>query len=324
MQNEIEVRQLDAVAESSLQLITKAEIDIQITTAKAYPRSIKQFMDRALSIATTNEDVAASCTYAVPREGKTVEGPSVRMAEIVCTAYGNIRSGARVISNDGKVITAQGMCHDLENNNVVVIEVKRRITKKDGRPFSEDMQVVTGNAACAIAFRNAVFKVVPAALVDNIWEATKEVARGKAETLGKRRDKALAYCYSIGVKDDKICAVLDIKKVEDIDLDKLATLRGLLSTIKNGESTVKEVFESSENASPVNTPAGEPASKTENESARFLQVINTCTSMAQLNKQRKHLSKFPEHTQAYLDRETALELTEAEEAAKAQAAGEGM
>lgn len=237
--------------EAALSLVLKAEIDTQIATAKAFPRSIKHFIDKTMSIATINEDVAQSCAYALPRGNKILEGPSVRLAEIVVGAYGNIRAGMRVIHNDGKTITAQGICHDLETNTCITLEVKRSILQnewkngnKTGRmiTMSEDMQVVTGNAACAIAFRNAVYKVVPSALIQDIYEKVKEVAKGTAETLPTRRKKALDYLHSLGVKDDQICSVLDLKAVEDIDLEKLAILRGMCTLIKNQESTVAELF----------------------------------------------------------------------------------
>lgn len=239
------------VADSALALITKAEIDIQISTAKAFPRSIKMFMDKAISIATVSEEVAASCAYALPRGGKTLEGPSVRLAEIVCSSYGNIRSGARVIHNDGRTITAQGICHDLETNNCVTVEVKRSIMqnvyengKKTGRlqQMNEDMQVLTGNAACAIAFRNAVFKVIPSALCQDVYDKVKEVAKGTAETLVVRRDKAVKYFKDLGVTEKQICDTLELKKIEDIDLEKLSILRGMVTLIKNNESTIAELF----------------------------------------------------------------------------------
>lgn len=234
---------LQVVTPDALSLITKAEIDVQISTAKAFPRSLTVFIQKATSMATLTEDIAASCSYALPRGGKSLEGPSVRLAEIVCATYGNIRSGARVIANDGKTITAQGICHDLETNNCVTVEVQRSILDKNGRPFKQDMQVVTGNAACAIAFRNAVFKVVPAALAQEVYDRAREVARGTAETLVARRDKAVKYFRELGVKDAEICNVLGIVKIEDINLDHLQTLSGMRAAIKNGESTVKEIFE---------------------------------------------------------------------------------
>lgn len=234
---------LEIVSADSLSLITKAEIDVQISTAKAYPRSVQKSIQKAISLATTNEHVAESCGYAIPRGGKTIEGPSVRLAEIVAASFGNLRSGARVIANDGKTVTAQGICHDLETNNAVTVEVKRKITDKNGNKFSEDMQVVTGNAACAIAYRNAIFKVIPAALIDSVYVEVKKVARGTSKTLEVRRKAAVSYFNGLGVKNTKICEVLGVKKIGDIDLDALEKLTGFKTAIKGGDSTKEEIFE---------------------------------------------------------------------------------
>ena len=248
----MESNEVTIVAPDYTSLQIRAEIDAAVATAKAFPRSIKVFMDRALSMATITEDIAQSCTYALPRGGKSVEGPSVRLAEIVCSSYGNIRAGARVVENDGRTITAQGIAHDLENNYSVTVEVKRSILQhewaggvKTGRmiTMNDDMQVVIGNAACAIAYRNAVFKVVPAALAAGVYDEVKKVAKGTAATLVARRTQAIYWFRESGVKDTQICAALGIKKVEDIDLDKLAILSGMRAAVKNGESTLKELFE---------------------------------------------------------------------------------
>lgn len=229
--------------QTSYYLQTKAEIDTQIATAKAFPRSEGAFIEKAISRATLTEEIAQSCIYALPRGGKPIEGPSVRLAEIIVASYGNIRASARIVDNDGKMITSQGVCHDLENNTAVSVDVKRRITDKNGRTFNEDMQVVTGNAANAIAFRNAVFKVVPMAFTQAIMEKVKDVARGTAQTLTERRNKAIEWFNSQGVKNEQICTALAIKKIEDIDLDKLMILSGMRSALKNGESTIKDMFE---------------------------------------------------------------------------------
>lgn len=243
---------------TALHAMIKAEIDVQIATAKQFPRSITEFLEKALSMATINEDIAETCSYSLPRGDKTLQGPSVRLAEIVCAAYKNIRAGSRVVMNDGRSITAQGFCHDLENNVMIAVEVKRSILqnewipdptrpgkkKKSGKmiPMSEDMQIVTGNAACAIAYRNAVFKVIPTALIIDIYEKTKKVAQGTEATLITRRDKAIGYFHALNITDAQICAVLEIKHIEDIDLEKLSILSGFKSAIKNGESRLDEIF----------------------------------------------------------------------------------
>lgn len=262
------IRELDSIEvlrnEGSISLLAKAEIDTQIATAKAFPRSIKMFINRAISIATVTEEVADACAYVLPRgknkdgSDKFVEGPSVRLAEIVIGAYGNVRAAMRVVYNDGKKITAQGICHDLETNTCVTLDVNRSILqhiwepdpnrpgkmRKSGRMemMTEDMQVVTGNAACAIAFRNAVYKIIPSALIQPIYEMAKQVAKGTAETLPARRLKALDYLHALGVTDEQICIALQLQAVDDIDLDKLAILRGMCTAIKNQEERLDVIF----------------------------------------------------------------------------------
>lgn len=250
--------------DNTLATISKAEIDMQIATAKAFPRSFTEFLRKTESMATASTGIAESCTYALPRKekdktGKWVEkfikGPSVRLAEIVCASYGNIRAGARVLGNDGKHVTAQGFCHDLESNTFIALEVKRKITNKNGERFSEDMIVVTGNAACKIAFRNAAFSVIPAALLTDVYEKIQEVARGTAETLEARRNKAVAYFTKLGITEAQICEVLLIKDIKDIDLDKLEILSGMKSVIVNQESTIEELFPSNDQKDKANKAA---------------------------------------------------------------------
>lgn len=243
--------EVPVVIDAAISLITKAEIDSQIATAHAFPRSISKFMKDVMSLATVTDEVAESCIYALPRGNKTVEGPSVRLAEMVASSYGNLRTGARVIYNDGKHVTAQGITHDLEKNIMHTEEVKRSIlqneykdNKRTGKmiTMNEDMQTVTGRAACAIAYRNSIFKVVPAALIQNVMDKLKEIIRGTAETLVVRRDKAMAYFKDLGVKDSQVFDAIGVKGLEDIDLDRLVTLRGMATALKNGEATLEALF----------------------------------------------------------------------------------
>lgn len=239
MSDENEENPLEVMSSDALSTMIQSEIEAQVSTARKFPRSLTKFIAKATSMATINTDVAESCEYAVPRAGKQITGPSIRLAEIVASSYGNIRAAFRIIANDGKTITAQGVCHDMETNTFFSVEVKRRITDKFGRTYSEDMQITTGNAAGAIAVRNAIFKVVPMALISPIFEAAKKVAKGDEKTLPERRDKALKYFYSLKVTEEQICRTLGIQKVEDIDLEKLSILTGYKTTIQQA-ATIEE------------------------------------------------------------------------------------
>jgi hypothetical protein len=213
-----------------------------IATAKRFPRSLKTFKDRALEMATLDQETAESCIYALPRDGKTIEGPSSRFAEILASAYGNMRIEGRPVDDDGRFITARGTAFDIQNNVLIAFETKRRITSKNGKRFSDDMVGVTSNAATSIAIRNAVLKVVPKAFWGPVYDACRQVAVGDASTLVGRRDKMLAYFLKLGVTHEKVFRLLEIKGAEDITLEHLATLKGLATAIKEGDTTVDEAF----------------------------------------------------------------------------------
>lgn len=253
---------VSASDQSLLANISRAEIDQQIATARAFPRSVNRFMNECLNMATLTEQVAADCIYALPRDGKTIEGPSARLAEIVASAWGNCRAGSRIVAEDADFITAQGVFHDLERNVSITYEVRRRITDRSGRRFKPDMIAVTGNAACSIALRNAVFKGVPKAFWSAIYDAAKQAAVGDVKTIANKRADALAYLQKMGVTQDQVLAVLGIAGTEDIGADQLATLRGLITAIKDGDTTVDQAFGGQEPAGTGKPRVAPPRAKT--------------------------------------------------------------
>lgn len=225
-----------------LATISKAEIDMQIATAHRFPRSVKQFRDQALEMVTLTEDIAEECIYALPRDGKTIEGPSARFAEVIASAWRNSRAGARVVDESGDFVTAQGVFHDLEANVAITYEVKRRIVDSRGRRYKPDMIGVTANAACSIALRNAILKGVPKAFWSSIYEAARKTVMGDYQTLANRRAAALAAFQKFGVIPERIFEKLGVRGEEDVTLEHLVTLRGLLTALKEGDTTVEESF----------------------------------------------------------------------------------
>ena len=239
---ETEHTSIARVETSALQEISKAEIDVSIATAKKYPRSIAKFRQTAISMATLDPQVAASCFYKVRRGDGFIEGPSVRLAEIAASAWGNIRIAARIIEEGEKYVTAQGIAHDLERNFSGSSEVRRRIVDKMGRRYSDDMVLMTMAASCAIARRNAILEVVPRAYITNILDKAKKVAVGSAKTLVERRNEMIEAFSKMGIDKDKILIFTEKKSIEDIDLTDIENLIGVFTAIKDGTTTIDEQF----------------------------------------------------------------------------------
>jgi hypothetical protein len=194
-----------------------------------------------------DEDTASECFYVLHRNGaggsvQDIEGLSVRMAEIIAGAWGNLRVATRIIGNDGKMITAQAVCHDLETNVAISTEVKRSILTNKGYTFSQDMQVVTGNAAAAIAFRNAVLKVIPKAVTKHVIDEVRKVAMGQALDLVTQRQTLIQYFAKFNVTEQMIFDLLQITMREEIDKERVFMLKGIYNAIKEGDTTVQEAF----------------------------------------------------------------------------------
>lgn len=224
----------------------RANIDIQVSTAHAYPRNLSRTINNSIAIATMDRETAQTCGYALPRGGKPITGPSVHLAKIIAQQYGNMRVEARVVNVTGTQVISRGTAWDLENNYAVAFEVRRSILTSKGARFSEDMITVTGNAANAIAYRNAVFAVVPKSITDKVYKAAQECITGDLsdETkLIKRRDAAIKYFNDqYGITEEEVIKLCGKQTVNQIGAEEIALLLGIQQSLKDGDTTVDEVM----------------------------------------------------------------------------------
>jgi hypothetical protein len=224
----------------------RAEYDIQIATAKKYPRNLARVKENCLAIVTMDAKIAESCRYTLPRGGKSLSGPSVHLARIIVQQYGNIRVDARVKQITDKQIISESVVFDLETNYACKVEVRRSIVKRDGKRFDDDMITVTGNAANAIAFRNAVFSVVPKGLTDICADAALRVITGdlsNEDKLIKARTIAMDYMKTTyNVTEEQVLTAIGLRSINQIKAEQIADLKGLIQGIKDGDTTVEETF----------------------------------------------------------------------------------
>ena len=230
----------------SLDRAERANIDIQVSTAKQYPRSISRCANNAVAIATMDKDTAQSCGYALPRGGKPITGPSVHLAKIIAQQYGNLRAEAKVVEITDKQVVSRGTAWDLENNYAVSFEVRRSIIGRNGNRFSDDMITVTGNAANSIAYRNAIFGIVPKAIVDKAYKAAQHLITGDLsdeEKLIKRRDGAIKHFIdTYGITEEEVIKLCGKHTVNQIQADEIALLLGFAQSLKDGDTTVEELM----------------------------------------------------------------------------------
>lgn len=255
---DVQIVQVDAVE--------RANVDSQVATAKRYPRDIRRSIDNSVVMATMNQETAQSCSYALPRGGKPITGPSVHLAKIIVSNWGNMRTEAKVVQITDKQVTSRGTCWDLETNVASAFEVRRSIIGKNGQRFSDDMITVTGNAANSIAYRNAVFAVIPKAITDRVYYAAQKFITGDlsdSDKLLKVRTGILNnFKNNYGITEEEVVKMCGKQTVNQIGADEISMLMGTIQALKDGDTTVDELMKPiRESKEAINHKIAEAAAK---------------------------------------------------------------
>ncbi len=225
------------------------QFGLQMQMAKQYPRDLQRFQQMVMM---TIEDpaTAAECFYSKPAGGgEMVEGPSVRLAEIVATAWGNlhVKQAIEPVAPTDKMVTAKATVWDLESNTVVELEEPRSIMGRRGR-FSDSMIVNTAKAARSIAYREAIFKVVPRAMVKFFERQARTIVDESGE-LGVKIQEAVVHFKKHDVEEERILKTLGLQDWSQATERVVSTLRGMATALKEGHS-VDEVFPVGEGEAP--------------------------------------------------------------------------
>ena len=260
MENDINIYQ----GTSDIEVIEagqRAEYDIQIATAKRYPRNLARVKENCLAIVTMDKETAGTCRYTLPRGGKTLSGPSVHLARIIAQQYGNIRVDAKIKQITEKQVISEAVAFDLETNYAVRIEVRKSIMQNEVKwdeaqkksirtgamvRMNDDMITVTGNAANAISFRNAVLNVVPKGLTEICYNAALRQITGDLTSEDKiiaARNTAIDYLKTTyNVTEDQVLKAIGLRSINQIKTEQIADLRGIAQSLKDGDTTPEEVF----------------------------------------------------------------------------------
>lgn len=255
-----------------LDTIERANVDSQIATAKQYPRDLRRAINNSVAMATMDIPTAQSCGYALPRGGKVLTGPSVHLAKLIVSNYGNIRTEAKIVQITDKQVISRGTCWDLENNVATAFEVLRSIVGRSGQRFSDDMITVAGNAANSIAYRNAVFAVIPRAITDKVYQAAQHLIAGDLSDEDKliaTRKKCIDYFKDeYGITEKEVIMICGKQTVNQIKAEQIVLLRGIIQSLRDGDTTVDELMKPYRKEETKNAIAAAAAEAAKNAAAK--------------------------------------------------------
>lgn len=173
------------------------EVKGQIFMARQFPRNVFQSEQRILD-ACKRPSLAQTAVYSYPRGGTKVEGPSIRLAEVLAQNWGNIAFGVKELEQREGESVAMAYAWDLETNvrqEKVFTVPHSRYTKSNGIVKLTDprdiYELVANNGARRL--RSCILGIIPGDIVESaVNECNQTIAGNNKEPLKDRIAKALA------------------------------------------------------------------------------------------------------------------------------------
>lgn len=248
-----------STAAAGVQARQIAEVQAAIISAKKFPRDEGQAIAKILKTC-ERPGFADSAEYSYPRGDKTVTGPSIKMAEEMQRAWGNIQSGVIELERMEDKSLCQAYAVDLETNTraEIAFTVEHYIDTRNGKRRVTDSRDINGlilNYGNRIK-RNCILSLIPDDIVDmamsQVSETLKKVAGNKK--LEDRIDGMLKKFAEIGVTSQMIQAKLK-HNTQSISERELTQLGKIYNSIKQEAGTIEQYFpQSVPNAEADKTP----------------------------------------------------------------------
>lgn len=226
-----------------------AEVQASLTIAAARPRDEEDSILR-IRKACQRLSLAEQAVYRYKRGAASVTGPSIRLAEVLARAWGNLQYGFRELSRDGDGSEVESFCWDLETNTKVVrqFRVRHIRDKRDDNGGNVALtserdvyELIANNAQRRV--RAAILEIIPGDVVEIAVNACKETVR-KGDTsrpIGDQVREALAAFADLGVTKAMIEGHLG-HGVDTIIAPELGELRQMFTSLKHGEISREDLF----------------------------------------------------------------------------------
>ena len=145
------------------------EVQAAVFMAKQFPRNENESISRILR-SCDRMGLAMKATYSYPKGGAKVTGPSVRLAEAIAQAWGNIQSGVVELEQHDGESTCMAYCWDIETNTreCKIFVVKHQISTKNGMKVLTDPRDIYELVANQGARRKraCILNIIPGDVVD--------------------------------------------------------------------------------------------------------------------------------------------------------------
>ena len=231
----VEVEQSRAVAETQAAMVI----------AKRFPRNQIEAMDKILT-ACTRPTLAESALYSYAKGGTDITGPSIRLAEAIAQAWGNLQFGIRELEQKNGASTVEAFAWDVESNTrqVKVFQVKHeRFTRKGKYTLEDprDIYEMTANQG-ARRLRACILGIIPGDVVESAVKQCEVTLTTKADVTPERVAGMVEKFKAFKVTKQQIEARIQ-RRIDAITPALMVSLGKIYNSLRDGMSVAADWFQ---------------------------------------------------------------------------------
>ncbi|MGH8028493.1 MAG: hypothetical protein ACREO3_01020 [Arenimonas sp.] len=225
-----------------------AEVQAAMVIAKKFPRDPIAAMDRVLQ-ACTRPTLADGALYSYSRGGQEITGPSIRLAEVLAQAWGNLQFGIRELEQRAGESTVEAYAWDIETNTrqIKVFQVGHVRHTKNGVKRLEDPRDVYELVANqgARRLRACILGVIPGDVIEGAVRQCEETLRTSADTSPDALKKMVVAFEPFGVTREQIEKRIQCR-LDAIRPAQMVQLKKVYASLRDGMSGPADWFEVTE------------------------------------------------------------------------------
>lgn len=222
-----------------------AEVQAAVVMAKRFPRDQKRAYDKIM-LACQRMSLAESAIYSYARGGTDIAGPSIRLAEAIAQAWGNLQFGIRELEQRNGESTVEAYAWDIENNTrqIKTFQVPHKRHTKKGTYNLTDPRDIYENVANngARRLRACILGLIPGDIVDAAVAQCEATLKAKADTSPEAIRKLVEAFKTLGIAKEQIEKRIQ-RTLDAITPAQVVGMRKIYNSLKDGMSSPADWFE---------------------------------------------------------------------------------
>jgi hypothetical protein len=224
-----------------------AQVQAAIISARNYPRDEKRALDKIV-LAFTRPSLAEKATYQYARAGNDISGPSIRAAEAIAQAWGNLDCGVVELEKRPGESTMMAYAHDLESNTrfVAHFQVGHYREAKGGTrgarlESDRDVYEAVANAGSR-RMRACILRLIPGDVVDEAMAQANRTLNSHIKIDEERIRSILEKFAVFGITRDHLEKKIQ-RRLESVTPALVVNLGKIHNSLEDGMGSPADYFD---------------------------------------------------------------------------------